>query len=1134
MAAFSNIFWLPLRLAAVVWIAATLLACRAPQAPQPIMIERCRAVSVASPITLQLATPRAGTLRIMVRERGISLSGSLGADDASAATVSPVDRYGAMTLLAGSHEPHTYTLRIVSRDSADINGEACVSADLLDDRDRATLSAERAFADGGRATQARHWQAAFNDYLAAARAFDAVDRQRAAEARHAMALLAYRRLDRRRDSYALADRALFDFGSRADPGLHSALAELQATIIVESKASKPDTRRERALGLLNVSARFAHQAPHGARELARLLILRGFLEYAAGSSAAATEFFAQAVQACNALRDWECYARARMNGAVIAEETGNNALALQAYADALQVLSPDVAPLLAADIWDNLGRLQGYVGLFSLGEESQRHAIRLYAQLDNCDGVRRTLSTLGSILVRVGSIEDARLYSHLATARECAALLAATSKEEGPGLLHTLRRIDAHKGAESAANFDCDQLPLPATLSAEGEVSIFGALLSMSEGAALEEHRDIAQRCLAAARSYATSPRRQLRLANAIGTRFIESGEPLQAREAFVRALNVADQAALAATHENREVAYAGLAQAALLANRTSEALRYSAHALTLGSARADVGQVVNDLQILALSLRAAGERHRAHQTLRLAVNLIEQVPIDDLDAETRATYLATQHRVFEELADLLIDDALASRSDASSDQIWTAFAVSERGRARSLQYAISQASSNDPGSARVHSAVTYQDLLARIARVAAASDAVQGWSAAVGELEVLATQAEDASAPIHTEELVSELNRLDATVIEYATGRNDMFVFVIEGGDIHVVRLGSRQRISAAAATLYERLHDPEGAGEDVRRAASDLAQLVLWPLTKYVSKKRLIFVADDALHTVPFSVLPWSENPDSPRLLEKAESSIAPSALFMMHRPVARGAPAAAPRFELIGDPIFQAADWRVACSERLGLPDARRSQTRAASDWTESLARLPGSRAEVLGIAQLARIARPTSVISVRLGCMATPNALRDAAATAPQLLHIATHGYVDALRPRLSALALSRDSATSADGGVFGLLDILGTKLTSRLVVLSACDTSRGRLLSGEGVLGPAQAFLQSGAASVLASYWRVDDAAAASFMSSFYKYLLTDRLTVAAALRQAQLAAASAGTAHTWAGFALYGWPDSSL
>jgi hypothetical protein len=272
MAASRNMLSPRLRRAALLCCATTLLACGAPKAPQPIMLERCLAVSAASPITLELISPHAGTLRVSVRERGISLSGSIGAGDASAVTVSPVDRYGAMTLLADSHQPHTYTLRIVSQDSADIGGEACVAVDFLNNADRATLAAERAFADGGRAMQARHWQVAFNDYRAAARGFDRVDRQRSAEARHAMALLAYRRLDRRRDSYALADRALIDFGSRADPGVRSALAELQATIIVESKASKPDTRRERAVSLLNVSAKFANQAPHGARELARLLM----------------------------------------------------------------------------------------------------------------------------------------------------------------------------------------------------------------------------------------------------------------------------------------------------------------------------------------------------------------------------------------------------------------------------------------------------------------------------------------------------------------------------------------------------------------------------------------------------------------------------------------------------------------------------------------------------------------------------------------------------------------------------------------------------------------------------------------------------------------------------------------------
>jgi CHAT domain-containing protein len=162
---------------------------------------------------------------------------------------------------------------------------------------------------------------------------------------------------------------------------------------------------------------------------------------------------------------------------------------------------------------------------------------------------------------------------------------------------------------------------------------------------------------------------------------------------------------------------------------------------------------------------------------------------------------------------------------------------------------------------------------------------------------------------------------------------------------------------------------------------------------------------------------------------------------------------------------------------------------------------------------------------------LGCDATPQALRDAAASGPTLIHIATHGYVDAFRPRLSALALTPEAGSN---GTFGLLDILQMKVDSRLVVLSACDTSRGRLLPGEGVLGPAQAFLQAGASSVVASYWRISDQATAEFMRVFYEYLLLEHMPAAAALRQAQLRYASQGGPHDWAAFTLFGWPDTRL
>jgi CHAT domain-containing protein len=165
---------------------------------------------------------------------------------------------------------------------------------------------------------------------------------------------------------------------------------------------------------------------------------------------------------------------------------------------------------------------------------------------------------------------------------------------------------------------------------------------------------------------------------------------------------------------------------------------------------------------------------------------------------------------------------------------------------------------------------------------------------------------------------------------------------------------------------------------------------------------------------------------------------------------------------------------------------------------------------------------------------LGCAAVPSALRRAASGRVDLLHIATHARVDSQRPRLSSLALTPENTQDPRPGAFGLLDILSLKLSTNLVVLSACETSRGRLLPGEGVLGPAQAFLQAGAGAVIASYWRVDDLATSAFMQRFYKYLLSERLPAATALRRAQLEAAEGSGSYDWAAFSLYGWPDSSI
>jgi CHAT domain-containing protein len=361
------------------------------------------------------------------------------------------------------------------------------------------------------------------------------------------------------------------------------------------------------------------------------------------------------------------------------------------------------------------------------------------------------------------------------------------------------------------------------------------------------------------------------------------------------------------------------------------------------------------------------------------------------------------------------------------------------------------------------------------------------------------------------------------------------MFAFIISGEHVRVVPLGDTREIAHATADLRDRLHDPEAPAVEVRAAAEALARIVLWPISNSLSESRILLVPDDALHTVPFSVLPWSSDPNQQLVLQHAETAVIPAARFLLHVHPGASTHGEAPRLALIGDPVFTVADWRRECIDTdTGEPRDRAAATRTLSAWTESLPRLPGTRTEVTAIAKLAREARPGSRIQTLVGCAAAPTALRTAASADVDLLHIATHARIDAQRPRLSALALTPESPQDGPVSTFGLLDILGLKLNSKLVVLSACETSRGRLLPGEGVLGPAQAFLQAGSAAVLASYWRVDDQVTATFMQRFYKYLLIDHLSASTALRRAQLERAAAGTTYEWAAFSLYGWPDSSI
>ena len=103
----------------------------------------------------------------------------------------------------------------------------------------------------------------------------------------------------------------------------------------------------------------------------------------------------------------------------------------------------------------------------------------------------------------------------------------------------------------------------------------------------------------------------------------------------------------------------------------------------------------------------------------------------------------------------------------------------------------------------------------------------------------------------------------------------------------------------------------------------------------------------------------------------------------------------------------------------------------------------------------------------------------------------LIHIAAHG-----EPERGHIALAPSNLEKNDL-LLTMADISAVRLRAKLVVLSCCHSGKGHI-KAEGVVGIARAFLGSGARSVLASLWAVDDEATMEFMKQFYQHLVNEK------------------------------------
>ncbi|HLZ68730.1 MAG TPA: CHAT domain-containing protein [Dehalococcoidia bacterium] len=330
------------------------------------------------------------------------------------------------------------------------------------------------------------------------------------------------------------------------------------------------------------------------------------------------------------------------------------------------------------------------------------------------------------------------------------------------------------------------------------------------------------------------------------------------------------------------------------------------------------------------------------------------------------------------------------------------------------------------------------------------------------------------------------------AGLLEFAVAGDDLLRFLVVGGvvrgEILPGRVAQVERLIRAFRLNIESTErvNPSGIAAletQVRAVLSRLHALLLGGLDELVDLERLVVVPHGLLHYLPFAALHDGER----FLVERFTLSSAPSAgLYSICRARTARRTGTLVLAHSAGGRLPHALSEAAAVGKVLGAPvwcEAEATRGRLARD---------GQRAAVI---------------------------------------HIAAHGQFRADAPLFSGIELGDGSLTTAD--VFDL------KLRAALVTLSACDTGRSVLGGGDELSGLVRAFLYAGAADLLVSLWRVDDAGTAELMARFYREL-AGGTGLATALRRAQLELLSPrmrenGRSHPffWAGFQLIG-DDRSL
>lgn len=323
----------------------------------------------------------------------------------------------------------------------------------------------------------------------------------------------------------------------------------------------------------------------------------------------------------------------------------------------------------------------------------------------------------------------------------------------------------------------------------------------------------------------------------------------------------------------------------------------------------------------------------------------------------------------------------------------------------------------------------------------------------------------------------------LDELMIDYKTA---FLEFVVTQEQVHLFVLTKKDLQQSLEVSLYsiplrrselaeriERFHSMMAARRPGFGAlARELYDLLIKPAEAQLQgRTTLCIIPDGLLWELPFQALqPREEH----YLIEDFAIFHTPSLSVLKELKGRKGTGRAAhPSLLALGNPMIGA-----------GTVGALQDQKRG-----ESFDPLPDAETEVKTLAQFFDLNQRRILI----GNHADEQTFKSIA-SGYSIIHCATHGMFDNRQPLYSFLLLAKDKDTTNDDGLLEAREILDLKLNADLVVLSACETARGRIGAGEGVVGLSWAFFASGCRSTLVTLWKVNSASTSEWMTSFYQNL----------------------------------------